>query len=195
MNREPERLRVQIASASAKAAEFLTPLLSPDRVILLPVLTDAGSVRRALSENPPDLLLLNTPLPDEFGSQLAVEASEQYGVGVLIFVRAELYEQIICKTEAAGVLTLGRPVSRTAVSQSVQLLVATRARLRALEQRTQSLEAKMQEIRLVNRAKWLLVDHLHMTEPEAHRYIEKAAMDACVRRGEIAASILRTYEH
>ena len=195
MNREPERLRVQIASASAKAAEFLTPLLSPDRFILLPVLTDAGSVRRALSENPPDLLLLNTPLPDEFGSQLAVEASEQYGVGVLIFVRAELYEQIICKTEAAGVLTLGRPVSRTAVSQSVQLLVATRARLRALEQRTQSLEAKMQEIRLVNRAKWLLVDHLHLTEPEAHRYIEKAAMDACVRRGEIAASILRTYEH
>ena len=195
MNREPERLRVQIASASAKAAEFLTPLLSPDRFILLPVLTDAGSVRRALSENPPDLLLLNTLLPDEFGSQLAVEASEQYGVGVLIFVRAELYEQIICKTEAAGVLTLGRPVSRTAVSQSVQLLVATRARLRALEQRTQSLEAKMQEIRLVNRAKWLLFDHLHMTEPEAHRYIEKAAMYACVRRGEIAASILRTYEH
>ena len=195
MLREPERLRVLIASATEKAVDFLTPLLPADRFSLLPVLKDAGSVRRLLSENPPDLLLLNTPLPDEFGSQLAVEASEQYGVGVLIFVRAEVYEQVVCKTETAGVLTLGRPVGKMAVSQSVQLLVATRARLRALEQRTQSLEAKMQEIRLVNRAKWLLVDHLHMTEPEAHRYIEKAAMDACVRRGEIASSILRTYEH
>ena len=51
----------------------------------------------------------------------------------------------------------------------------------------------MQEIRLVNRAKWILIGSLKMTEGEAHRYIEKQAMDRCVPRREIAEEIIRTY--
>ena len=51
----------------------------------------------------------------------------------------------------------------------------------------------MEEIRLVNRAKLLLVECLKMSEAEAHRYIEKTAMDRCVRRREIAENIIRTY--
>ncbi len=51
----------------------------------------------------------------------------------------------------------------------------------------------MDEIRLVNRAKWLLISELHMSEPEAHRYIEKQAMDLCVRRRNVAEEIIKTY--
>jgi response regulator NasT len=32
-----------------------------------------------------------------------------------------------------------------------------------------------------------------MTESDAHRYIEKQAMDRCVTRREIAENILQTY--
>ena len=45
----------------------------------------------------------------------------------------------------------------------------------------------------VNRAKWLLISSLGMSEPEAHRYIEKQAMDRCVPKGVIADEIIRTY--
>ena len=51
----------------------------------------------------------------------------------------------------------------------------------------------MNEIRIVNRAKWLLIGELKMTEPDAHRYIEKQAMDRCVSRCQIAEEIIRTY--
>ena len=54
-------------------------------------------------------------------------------------------------------------------------------------------EEKMSEIRLVNRAKLLLISELSMTEPEAHRYIEKHAMDRCVAKKQIAEEIIRTY--
>ena len=40
-----------------------------------------------------------------------------------------------------------------------------------------ALEEKMAEIRLVNKAKWLLISELKMNEPDAHRYIEKQAME------------------
>ncbi len=52
----------------------------------------------------------------------------------------------------------------------------------------------MKEISLVNRAKWLLIDRLKMSEEEAHRYIEKSAMDDCVSKSVIAQGIIKTYD-
>ena len=51
----------------------------------------------------------------------------------------------------------------------------------------------MQEIRVGNRAKWMLIERLQMSEADAHRYIEKMAMDRCVSRREIAEGIIKTY--
>ncbi len=72
-------------------------------------------------------------------------------------------------------------------------MAAARERLRSIETKSASLEDKMEEIRLVNRAKWLLISELKMTENEAHRYIEKQAMDRCVSRREVASEIFKTY--
>lgn len=66
-------------------------------------------------------------------------------------------------------------------------------RLRRYEKNTLTIEEKMEEIRLVNRAKWLLIRELHMDEPQAHRYIEKQAMDRCVSKRTIAEEIVKTY--
>ena len=50
----------------------------------------------------------------------------------------------------------------------------------------------MQEIQLLNRAKWLLIEQRGMTEPEAHRFLEKQAMDRCVSKRTIAEELLET---
>ena len=70
---------------------------------------------------------------------------------------------------------------------------SARERLRKSEKKALSIEEKMEEIRLVNRAKWLLIDELKMSEPDAHRYIEKQAMDRCVSKREVAEEIIKTY--
>jgi AmiR/NasT family two-component response regulator len=56
------------------------------------------------------------------------------------------------------------------------------------------LQLKIEEIRLVNRAKAILIQYLKMTEQEAHKYIEKQAMDLRITKREVATSILNTYE-
>ncbi|MCF0105088.1 MAG: ANTAR domain-containing protein, partial [Eggerthellaceae bacterium] len=48
--------------------------------------------------------------------------------------------------------------------------------LRMTEQKTLSIEERMEEIRIVNRAKFMLISELKMSEPEAHHYIEKYAL-------------------
>ena len=51
----------------------------------------------------------------------------------------------------------------------------------------------MEEIRIVNRAKCLLISELKMTEPQAHHYIEKTAMDNCIPKKEAAKNIIKLY--
>lgn len=51
------------------------------------------------------------------------------------------------------------------------------------------------EARLIERAKEVLMEYLKMTEAQAHRYIEKQAMDMRITRREVAESILKTYEN
>mgnify|MGYP001534993779 FL=1 len=53
----------------------------------------------------------------------------------------------------------------------------------------------MDELKTVNRAKWLLIGKLGMNEADAHRYIEKLAMDTRQTRREIAESVIKTYEN
>lgn len=52
-----------------------------------------------------------------------------------------------------------------------------------------------EEMEIINRAKTTLMEYLGFTEPQAHRYIEKHAMDMRVTKIEIARNILKIYEN
>ena len=81
------------------------------------------------------------------------------------------------------IMPVSAPTFKEAIRmETLRLLCITRERLRGMEKKAVTLQEKMEEIRLVNRAKWLLIEELKMTEQEAHRYIEKQAMDRCVQR-------------
>ena len=56
------------------------------------------------------------------------------------------------------------------------------------------LEEKIEELKLVDRAKCALIIHEHMSEEEAHKHIEKTAMNQRRTRREIARAILDIYE-
>lgn len=66
-------------------------------------------------------------------------------------------------------------------------------RLRQFEKKSLSIEKKWLRSVWSIMAKWLLISQLSMSEPEAHRYIEKQAMDRCVTRQTIAEEIIKTY--
>ena len=49
----------------------------------------------------------------------------------------------------------------------------------------------VEEVRLMNRAKLILIKMRGMTEAEAHRFIIKTAMDRCVKKRAVAEDIIR----
>ena len=62
-----------------------------------------------------------------------------------------------------------------------------------MEKKTATLEEKMEEIRLVNHAKWVLIQNMKLSESEAHKLIEKQAMDSRRTKREVAEGIIKTY--
>ena len=126
--------------------------------------------------------------------RLAIDACNESGAGVLLLVKSEHYNDIYSKVVGYGVMTLSKPTTLQMVSQSLRVLCATRERLRKVEERQATVEEKIEEIRLVNRAKWLLIECLSMSEAEAHRYIEKQSMDLRISKREVAQKIIETYK-
>ena len=181
--------RVLLVSASEKFDRSLRALLPGSLFSPVVTVNSEGAARRMLLERRFDLLLINAPLPDDFGTRLARSAAEG-DMGILLFVKAEQYDGVSLEMMRYGILTLAKPASPHAVLQALRLLCASRERVRRLEQRTETLERKMEEVRLVSRAKWVLIARYAMTEEEAHRYIEKQAMDRCLTKREIAEEIL-----
>ena len=194
MAAEKKRRRVLIASGSDKIYDYFTELLPPAEFFPLSRAHSAGEAKRALLPSPPDILIVDTPLPDEFGIQLAQSAADM-SMGIMLLVKAELAEKISSKTEDDGILTLQKPNSRQTIYSSAKLLSALSVRLQKMETKNRTLQDKMEDIRAVNRAKWLLIEKLSMTEADAHYFIEKRAMDERVSRREIAESIIRSYDN
>lgn len=187
-------LRILIVSSSEKGRDFLLGALKAFHAQFVS-LAAASDARVRLSFERFDLVLVNAPLRDEFGADLAVHAADDAYAGVLLLLRADAYDQIAAQVADQGVLAIPKPIPHGLLDQAVRISLATRQRLLRAQKKTESLQKKMEEVRLVNRAKLLLIQKLGMTEAAAHRLIEKQAMDMRRTRADIAADLIRTYEN
>lgn len=193
MATEKRKYRVLVADSGDKIYEYISQSLPRGDYDPIVKAGDAGEVRRMMLDTPADIVIINTPLRDEFGTELAIDLAEGTA-GVLLLVKNELYDQVCYKAEDSGVLTLGKPTSRQGFYSAIKLLTAMTARLSRLEKVNHTLQEKMADIRVVNRAKWLLIEHHHMKEQDAHYFIEKQAMDTRLSRREVAENIIRSYD-
>ena len=185
---------VLIVTASDSFVSSVMPLLPVTDYWPVTTVRSVSEARRRIVETDFDIVLINAPLPDDFGMRLAIDICTNSGAGVLLLVKNDLFNDIYAKVVGYGVITLSKPTNLQMVAQNLRILCATRERMRQMQARQATVEEKIEEIRLVNRAKWLLIECLSMTEPEAHRYIEKQSMDARISKREVAENIIKTYQ-
>lgn len=184
---------VLIVSASKTLNEALLPLLPESKYDPVKLVSSVSLAKQHLTERTFDYVIVNSPLPDDTGVRFAIDTSRSRETVVLLLIRSELHEEVYDRVVEYGVFTLSKPTSKTMISTVLGWMSSARERLRESEKKTLSIEEKIGEIRLVNRAKWLLINHLQMTEPEAHRHIEKQAMNRCVSKRIVAQEIVDRY--
>lgn len=184
-----------IVSSMDKGIAYLTELLGAASIHQIVALRTCGEARRRLIEQDFDLIVINAPLQDESGERLARHIASK-GVGqVILFVAAEQYDAVCAVCGNDGVLTVSKPSHKAIVWSALQLARAAHNRVRRAQDEAGRLKQKIEDIRIVDRAKYILISHLNMSEQEAHRYIEKQAMDMRATKRLIAEGILKTYEN
>jgi AmiR/NasT family two-component response regulator len=185
--------RILIVSSSQKAAETFSSFLV-SQSFSKPVCIRSGSEgRRLLVDNKFALILVAAPLTDEFGNEFA-KAAAQSTAGVILVVRTDMTEAFSEKMRRDGVLVLPSAVNRSLFLGSVGAMLTVYHRLEAVAPQTEKLQNKIQEIRMVDRAKCLLIQYSGINEQQAHRYIEKEAMNRRITRGEVAKEVIASYE-
>ena len=185
--------RILIVSATDSFTSAFTDLLPAARYSPVDTVTSISVAKRVLAEKTYDFVIINAPLPDDAGTRFAIDTCTTKQSAVLLLVENDIHAGIHDRVAEYGVFTLPKPISKVTMTHALNWLESARERLRQFEKKTISIEDKMAEIRLVNKAKWLLISELKMSEPDAHRYVEKQAMDRCVSRRFIAEEIIKTY--
>lgn len=184
---------VLIAAPTEKGYAALAQALTACAGKLPCVWAPSGAqARRCMAENDWGLVIVSAPLPDETGAELAQHACAQTGAGVLLLAKAELAEALPDAVTGAGALILKKPLERTGFYGAVRLALATHRRIDALERENRKLRTRLEDLRLISRAKCVLIECCGMTEPEAHAYIEKRAMDTRQTRRDVARELLES---
>ena len=184
-----------IVSATTKSVAYLSELVSAasfNQVISLP---SCGEARRLLLERDFDLVIINAPLKDESGESLARHVATKGMSQVILIVDSEFCEAVSEINENEGILTISKPLDKAIFWAMLKLANVTHNRLRNINAENAKLKQRIEDIRIVDRAKCLLISHLSMSEQDAHRLIEKQAMDLRASKRSIAEGIIKIYEN
>lgn len=185
-----ETYRVLLVSAAEKFNTVTLSLLPGSEFHPVEVVSTAKAAQRRLLNQEYDIILINAPLPDEFGTDLAMDVCSKTRAGVMLLMKRELHDEIAAKVTDTGVLTLPKPTNEAVMRHMIRSLCAVRERLRRIQEKQATVDQKIEEMRLVDRAKWVLISDRDMTEEQAHQYIQHQAMDRRMSRRAVAEAIL-----
>ncbi len=186
-----EPYSVLLVSASEKLNTAVLPLLPGSDFWPVTAVGSLSRAKRLLLQQSYDLVLVNAPLPDGMGTDFAMKLCAETDAAVALLVRSELYEEVNAGALSSGVVVVSKPTNAQLLTQVIRGLCAMRERLRAMRDRQTTVEEKMEEIRRMNQAKWLLIEREGLTEQEAHQRILKTAMERRISKRQAAEEIIR----
>lgn len=186
---------VLIISCMEKGTELISELLNAGGVHQITVLKSCSEARRLINSRSFDLVIINAPLHDESGESLSRQVALKGVSQVMLLVKSEYFDAVSAVCEDAGVLTIAKPFNKAVFWSALKLAKAAQNRMKMVQAENSKLKQKIEDIRIIDRAKCLLISYMNMSEQEAHRYIEKQAMDMRSTKRAVAEGILKTYEN
>ncbi|MDD6278829.1 MAG: ANTAR domain-containing protein [Oscillospiraceae bacterium] len=186
--------RALIVSNSVRNTDTMQRLLDINGFFKLTKASSGSHARRIISDSEFELVIIDSPLPDEFGHELAITISEVTAAGIILICRNDIAADMGERVSDSGICVISKPFAADAFLRLLKKIRDTRARMLGSKKENVSLLTKIEEMRLINRAKCTLMQYLKFTEPQAHRYIEKQAMNNRQTRKEVALKVLAAYE-
>jgi len=182
-------------SSSEKDAALFTGFLKAASINQVTFLQSCDSARRLIQKQDFDLIIVDSPLPDESGESFSRQAAAKGVSQVILMIRSELFDSVSAACGEDGVLTIAKPVDKSLLWSALSLAKSVQNRVKRIQAENAQLKQNIEDIRIIDRAKCILISLMKMSEQEAHRYIEKQAMDMRSSRRFVAEGILKRYEN
>ncbi len=187
--RTDSRYAVLIVSSSEQFNITVKKVLPDRRFDVIEIRKSASSARRELLVRDYDIVIINAPLQDGMGTEFVMDVVEKQSAGVIFAVPTEVFSNVNDHLIDYGVLTLPKPVKLQELGRMIRLLIAMNDRLRKAQKKFRTLTEKMDELKIVSRAKIVLVER-GMSEADAHEYIIREAMNKGLTKRQVAEEIV-----
>lgn len=185
---------ILIVSSSDKGRQLIKSLILDSPYTLnIKMVPNSQEARRLLINSDFDIVFINSPLSDGAGIDLAEHIFEKCKSTPILLAKADSFDEIVNRVE--GTIVIPKPINRILFTQLFNnAIILQRNRRKSLSEIIK-LKSIIEEMRFVNQAKCLLIEKGHMTEEEAHRFIEKKAMDTRDKKVNIAIEIIQEYSY
>ena len=168
-------------------------------VIVLPKIEDGKRIRDILAKRGYEINAVcstaaaalgemnNLKLPDMFFTDLNECMPSGFQMLLIASSRA------LSAVEGTGIMAVTMPLSVYELVNTLEMMLQSAARRRKKE-RAKPKVRSAEEQHIIDRAKSLLIERNHMTESEAHRYMQKCSMDSQVSLIEAAQMVISLYK-
>lgn len=123
------------------------------------------------------LVVIESPLCDGSARELAVQASLCSSTDVVLLASPVQVEHLSQSLGKYGIYTVSKNTGAEGIWFLLNLLRTARGRLTVLENKNSKLMKRLSDERILTKAKCILARNQGLSEEEAHRLIEKKAMD------------------
>lgn len=152
---------------------------------------DGENLLDAVQRLAPDVVIVDMARPDRDGLDSVRALNAQQMLPVVMFVDVDdpaFMEEAI----AAGVSSYHvGAVALPAIKPILRTATAVFQRMRGLRDRLSEAEEQIEARQAIEAAKRLLMTQDKMSEPAAHRFLQRRAMDQQKKLAEVAAGLLR----
>jgi AmiR/NasT family two-component response regulator len=157
------------------------------------VVGEAGDGEQAVAlatELKPDLVILDVKMPKKDGIDAASEITEAQISPVVILTAFSQRDLIERATDAGAMAYLVKPFTKSDLLPAIELAIARYSEMVSLRAEVADITERLAVRKIIDRAKGLLQAKQKMTEPEAFRWLQRAAMDRRTSMREISQAVI-----
>jgi AmiR/NasT family two-component response regulator len=137
-----------------------------------------------------DILLINFDMPDMTGLEVATIIGDENLCSVMLFVTNVQREFCTDVVEDYDITLFPKPVSVEKLLNTLEVIVQNRRRMGRLERELSKLKRELDDRKVIEKAKGILMKRKSISEAEAYRRIQKMSMDSRVAMRDIAEKII-----
>ena len=182
--------RILIVSSSESGTKVLTDLLRSAGFENITASSSAADARRRSTIESYDLSILNMPLSDETGKELSFDIADKNVSGVITIVNNG-HEQIIGSFgRKKGIYIVMKPLNRRMFLDAVIFVLTAQKQKLRLIKKNEELARALTDLKIITKAKFLLMEKNGMSEENAHHFIERSAMDQRLSKRYVAEAVI-----